>query len=42
LPAELLPTDWIGTRAARLFQRQHALWEPPGRLEWERISAQAQ
>ncbi|GIH25197.1 PaaX family transcriptional regulator [Acrocarpospora phusangensis] len=42
LPAELLPAEWIGARAAQLFQRQHAQWEPPGMLEWERISATAQ
>jgi phenylacetic acid degradation operon negative regulatory protein len=41
LPKELLPADWIGTRAAKLFQRQHAKWLPGATREWGRISRQA-
>jgi phenylacetic acid degradation operon negative regulatory protein len=41
LPAELLPGRWIGSRAAKLFQRQHAKWLPAATREWERISAHA-
>ncbi|GIG99069.1 hypothetical protein Pma05_56420 [Plantactinospora mayteni] len=40
LPAELLPPGWIGLRAAELFHRQHAEWEPAATREWERISRQ--
>ncbi|MBT2225041.1 PaaX family transcriptional regulator C-terminal domain-containing protein [Nonomuraea sp. NEAU-A123] len=38
LPAELLPSGWTGARAAKLFHRQHARWEPEAMREWERIS----
>jgi phenylacetic acid degradation operon negative regulatory protein len=38
LPAELLPARWIGARAAKLFQRQHARWLPAATREWRRIS----
>ncbi|WP_433519437.1 PaaX family transcriptional regulator [Nonomuraea sp. CA-143628] len=38
LPARLLPAGWRGARAAKLFQRQHAKWEPAATHEWERIS----
>ncbi|MEU6782755.1 PaaX family transcriptional regulator C-terminal domain-containing protein [Nonomuraea angiospora] len=38
LPAKLLPPEWSGARAAKLFRRQHARWEPDGTREWERIS----
>jgi phenylacetic acid degradation operon negative regulatory protein len=41
LPKELLPAGWIGTRAAKLFQRQHAKWLPAATREWDRISRQA-
>lgn len=40
LPGELLPDRWSGARAARLFQRQHARWEPAATREWGRISRQ--
>jgi len=39
LPEDLLPRGWIGARAARLFQRQHAKWIDAATREWERISA---
>ncbi|WP_422768834.1 PaaX family transcriptional regulator C-terminal domain-containing protein [Plantactinospora sp. WMMC1484] len=41
LPEELLPERWSGTRAARLFHRQHARWEPAATREWGRVSRQA-
>jgi phenylacetic acid degradation operon negative regulatory protein len=41
LPLELLPEGWIGTRATKLFHRQHATWLPDATQEWERISSQA-
>ena len=41
LPRELLPADWIGSRAARLFQRQHGKWLPDATREWGNISRQA-
>jgi phenylacetic acid degradation operon negative regulatory protein len=41
LPEELLPARWIGARAARLFQRQHAKWIPAATSEWRRISGPA-
>ncbi|MEO3925533.1 PaaX family transcriptional regulator C-terminal domain-containing protein [Micromonosporaceae bacterium B7E4] len=40
LPEELLPPGWIGFRAAELFHRRHAEWEPAASREWERISRQ--
>jgi phenylacetic acid degradation operon negative regulatory protein len=41
LPKELLPTEWIGARAVKLFHRQHAKWLPDATREWGRISRQA-
>jgi phenylacetic acid degradation operon negative regulatory protein len=41
LPRELLPSEWIGARAAKLFRRQHAKWLPEATREWGRISRQA-
>jgi phenylacetic acid degradation operon negative regulatory protein len=41
LPVELLPEGWIGIRAAKLFQRQRARWEPAATREWARISREA-
>jgi phenylacetic acid degradation operon negative regulatory protein len=38
LPAELLPEQWSGMRAAGLFTRQHALWSAAAQAEWHRIS----
>lgn len=34
LPAELLPEEWAGARAAALFARRHAEWERPAREHW--------
>jgi phenylacetic acid degradation operon negative regulatory protein len=41
LPRELLPSEWIGARAAKLFRRQHAKWLPEATREWEGISRHA-
>ncbi|HEX2173242.1 MAG TPA: PaaX family transcriptional regulator C-terminal domain-containing protein [Dehalococcoidia bacterium] len=41
LPEELLPKNWTGIRAAKLFHRQHARWEPAANREWGRISRRA-
>lgn len=38
LPAELLPPDWIGTRAASLFAERHDAWRAPARLHWSALS----
>jgi phenylacetic acid degradation operon negative regulatory protein len=40
LPAELLPTPWIGVRAVKLLHRQHANWLPAATREWARVSHQ--
>lgn len=39
LPAELLPAQWSGLRAAEFFHRQHALWRPAALAEWRRLCA---
>jgi phenylacetic acid degradation operon negative regulatory protein len=39
LPSTLLPAQWSGTRAAKLFARQHAKWGPEAQAEWRRIAA---
>jgi phenylacetic acid degradation operon negative regulatory protein len=41
LPDELLTKGWSGIRAAKLFHRQHAKWEPAAIREWGRISRRA-
>jgi phenylacetic acid degradation operon negative regulatory protein len=38
LPRELLPDQWTGARAARLFQRQHAAWTADATAEWNRVA----
>ncbi len=35
LPAALLPADWVGSRARRLFQARHAQWAVPARRWFE-------
>jgi phenylacetic acid degradation operon negative regulatory protein len=42
LPAELLPTPWIGTHAVKLLHQQHTKWLPAALDEWRRISRRAQ
>lgn len=41
LPRELLPDQWSGARAARLFQRQRAAWTAGAKAEWSRIAGAA-
>jgi phenylacetic acid degradation operon negative regulatory protein len=41
LPRDLLPAEWIGARAVKLFHRQHAKWLPAATREWGQISRQA-
>jgi phenylacetic acid degradation operon negative regulatory protein len=41
LPRELLPAQWSGVRAARLFHRQHGRWRPAAMAEWRRICTPA-
>jgi phenylacetic acid degradation operon negative regulatory protein len=41
LPKDLLPAEWIGARAAKLFRRQHAKWLPSATHEWGQISRHA-
>lgn len=38
LPAELLPANWHGARAAQLFRRQHARWSADATAQWQRIA----
>jgi phenylacetic acid degradation operon negative regulatory protein len=38
LPAELLPPDWIGTRAAAVFRRQHTAWHAPAQAHWHTLA----
>ncbi|MFP5070282.1 PaaX family transcriptional regulator C-terminal domain-containing protein [Pseudonocardia nantongensis] len=40
LPAELLPEQWAGTRAAQLFATLHARWDPAARARWAELAAQ--
>lgn len=39
LPAQLLPDDWSGTKAADLFHTRHADWHPAAQRHWERVIA---
>jgi phenylacetic acid degradation operon negative regulatory protein len=41
LPTELLPLDWIGTRAAALFRDLHAAWQVQAQRHWRRLADQA-
>jgi len=38
LPAELLPPDWIGIRAAALFRDLHAAWHAEAQRQWREIT----
>jgi phenylacetic acid degradation operon negative regulatory protein len=40
LPRELLPAQWIGVRAARLFAQRHARWATDATAEWQALEAQ--
>jgi phenylacetic acid degradation operon negative regulatory protein len=37
LPAELLPPDWIGRRAAALFRSLHTGWHGPAQQRWREL-----
>jgi phenylacetic acid degradation operon negative regulatory protein len=39
LPAELLPADWAGRRAAALFGDRHAAWHGPAQRRWRELVA---
>jgi phenylacetic acid degradation operon negative regulatory protein len=39
LPAELLPADWSGERAARLFAARHELWTAAATQEWSKLNS---
>jgi phenylacetic acid degradation operon negative regulatory protein len=38
LPSSLLPTRWIGTRAASLFAARHAAWSAAAADEWTSLN----
>jgi phenylacetic acid degradation operon negative regulatory protein len=38
LPRELLPDQWSGTAAARLFAERHGQWLAGSRREWQRLN----
>ena len=40
LPRELLPVDWVGTKAAQLFLELRNLWKPSASQWWHDISAE--
>ncbi|HEX6686131.1 MAG TPA: PaaX family transcriptional regulator C-terminal domain-containing protein [Candidatus Limnocylindrales bacterium] len=37
LPAELLPPNWIGKRAAALFAELHGRWHKPAQRHWRQL-----
>ncbi|MFI7637976.1 PaaX family transcriptional regulator C-terminal domain-containing protein [Nonomuraea sp. NPDC049400] len=37
LPLELLPPDWIGVRAANVFNDLHDTWRPAARTRWSEL-----
>ena len=39
LPAELLPPDWIGARAAALFRRRHSAWHAAAQATWRQLAS---
>lgn len=41
LPAELLPPDWIGARAAAVFRERHGAWHTAAQSHWHRLVASA-
>lgn len=41
LPAELLPAQWSGTRAAALFAAKHDEWHGDAQRYWARLTAEA-
>lgn len=41
LPAELLPEQWAGARAAELFTTLHERWDAPARAAWADLARRA-
>ncbi|WP_226356244.1 PaaX family transcriptional regulator C-terminal domain-containing protein [Pseudonocardia sp. ICBG601] len=41
LPAELLPEQWAGSRAAELFTTLHERWDAPARAAWVDLARRA-
>ncbi len=39
LPTDLLPANWSGVAAARVFARRHAEWAPAARLDWDQLNS---
>ena len=39
LPAQLLPENWSGAKAADLFHSRHADWHPAAQRHWERLTS---
>jgi phenylacetic acid degradation operon negative regulatory protein len=40
LPAQLLPDNWSGVKAADLFHTRHADWHPAAQRRWEQLTAE--
>lgn len=38
LPEELLPSGWVGIRAAVVFHARHAEWDPTARRHWAELA----
>ncbi len=41
LPARLLPAQWSGARAAKLFAARHTRWSPDAMMQWRRFNEAA-
>lgn len=41
LPEELLPAQWVGTRAAEVFRSRHAAWDAGARRHWDILAGTA-
>jgi phenylacetic acid degradation operon negative regulatory protein len=41
LPGRLLPREWSGARAAKLFAARHAAWVPEAVAEWRQLNTRA-
>jgi phenylacetic acid degradation operon negative regulatory protein len=39
LPLEMLPADWIGLRAAEVFEDLHRKWHPAAQRRWAELAA---
>jgi phenylacetic acid degradation operon negative regulatory protein len=40
LPRELLPSRWMGTKAAELFLDRHERWLGDAQREWKRLNSE--